>query len=60
MATQAKVNGLTTAGSFYGYDPIILRLQEQAQQQQIQHQQMAQQVSQKATLQKQSKLFRHK
>ena len=24
MATAAKVNGLTTAGSFYGYDPIIL------------------------------------
>lgn len=24
MAIQAKVNGLTTAGSFYGYDPIIL------------------------------------
>jgi len=24
MAEQAKVNGLTTAGSFYGYDPIIL------------------------------------
>ena len=26
MATQAKVNGLTTAGSFYGYDPIILKI----------------------------------
>ena len=23
MATQAKVNGLTTAGSFYGYDPLV-------------------------------------
>jgi len=26
MATQPKVNGLTTAGSFYGYDPIILKV----------------------------------
>ena len=26
MATQAKVNGLTTAGSFYGYDPLILKI----------------------------------
>ena len=26
MASQAKVNGLTTAGSFYGYDPIILKI----------------------------------
>ena len=26
MATQVKVNGLTTAGSFYGYDPIILKI----------------------------------
>lgn len=26
MATQAKVNGLTTAGSFYGYDPLILKV----------------------------------
>jgi len=26
MATQAKVNGLTTAGSFYGYDPIVLKV----------------------------------
>ena len=23
MATQPKVNGLTTAGSFYGYDPLV-------------------------------------
>lgn len=26
MATAPKVNGLTTAGSFYGYDPIILKI----------------------------------
>ena len=26
MATAAKVNGLTVAGSFYGYDPIILKI----------------------------------
>jgi uncharacterized protein with NAD-binding domain and iron-sulfur cluster len=26
MATQPKVNGLTVAGSFYGYDPIILKI----------------------------------
>lgn len=26
MAIQAKVNGLTTAGSFYGYDPLILKI----------------------------------
>lgn len=26
MATAPKVNGLTVAGSFYGYDPIILKV----------------------------------
>tara|TARA_B110000503_G_scaffold135596_1_gene216454 strand:+ start:39 stop:416 length:378 start_codon:yes stop_codon:yes gene_type:complete len=26
MATAAKVNGLTTAGSFFGYDPIFLKI----------------------------------
>ena len=26
MATAPKVNGLTTAGSFYGYEPIILKI----------------------------------
>ena len=26
MAIAAKVNGLTVAGSFYGYDPIILKI----------------------------------
>ena len=26
MATQAKVNGLTTAGSFYGYEPRFLKI----------------------------------
>lgn len=26
MATAPKVNGLTVAGSFYGYDPIILKI----------------------------------
>ena len=30
MATQPKVNGLTTAGSFYGYDPIILKVSNTA------------------------------